>query len=466
MRKDTYISIALVIVAICLLFIAAWVRRNKAAPSRVDHGALTATIAGLQEQMRNLYAQKKAADLKVEELKGEIAQLIQTKEEDRQVIKDLWDLLVASRRNNKSQSPPGGSTTAPTGNAVGTTTPQAQPDSPKYTADSVRKMLTSSGGNLEAVVQEITTEEGIDAVLQEHRNEPAYWTAAASLTQDPQKKMQYIEEAAALHPDSPEVLKALVQEKIRAGQIDESTRAWIQQLERLDPTNALGDCYDTHANFESGNVPAALESLARAAAKGRFADDRMEMLMARYDYMLNEGCDENVAIGVSAFTLPLEHLGMIRQIEQNAIAQAQALTAAGQYDASVKITQDVAALGRSVASSGRFLVHDRVGVALQQAALSEQMQIYEATQNLPQIQQVDSKLQAIQDLTETIDIMVKGFGPVMASMTDDEIASYIDQTILNGEFTTLQNMPEIAEALKQAPPQAAMQDNQAQTTTP
>lgn len=466
MRRETVISIILLVVAIGLLATSAWVRRSKPVPARLDQSTLMATIAGLQQQVSDLAAQKVAAEQKVGELENELAQLTQTGNEDRQVIKDLWDMLVAAKRAGKSQNQSDTTKNTSSGNGSGTTTPTNRPDAPKYTAEAVRTMLTSSGGDLEAVVRRITTAEMIDAVLQEHREEPAYWVAAASLTQDPQKKIQYLEEAAALHPESPEVLTALVQEKVRAGQIDESTSAWISQIEQLDPTNALADCYDAHANFETGNVTAALDSLARAAAKGRFADDRMEMLMARYDYMLNEGCDDNSAIGLSAFTLPLEHLGMIRQIEQSAIAQAQALAAAGQYDAAIKIAQDIAALGRSVASSGRFLIHDRVGIALQQAALAEQMQIYETTQNSSQMQQIDSKLQAIADLNKTVDIMIKGFGPVLANMTDDDLAAYVDQTILHGEFTTLQNIPEIANALKQARDAATKQGNPSQTTTP
>ena len=38
----------------------------------------------------------------------------------------------------------------------------------------------------------------------------------------------------------------------------------------------------------------------------------------------------------------------------------------------------------------------------------------------------------------------------MAKMSEEDLARYVNQTILNGEFATLQGMPEIAEALVQA----------------
>ena len=38
----------------------------------------------------------------------------------------------------------------------------------------------------------------------------------------------------------------------------------------------------------------------------------------------------------------------------------------------------------------------------------------------------------------------------MADMTEQDLADYVDGTVLNGEFSTLQAMPEIAEALERA----------------
>lgn len=109
----------------------------------------------------------------------------------------------------------------------------------------------------------------------------------------------------------------------------------------------------------------ALQSLAQAGAKGRFSDDRIGMLMARYDYFLNEGVSDAAALGLSAFTLPLEHLAMIRQLGNQSIEQVRALSAAGRTDEALKIAQDTANVGQTVSSSGRFLIHDRVGIALQ-----------------------------------------------------------------------------------------------------
>jgi tetratricopeptide (TPR) repeat protein len=371
-------------------------------------------------------------------------------------------LLTASTRATPKRVPASAEPNAPASDAE-ETEPEDPDDTPTYNIESVREMLTSSGGNLDAALQQIITSEGIDRMLQEHRDQPAYWTAAASLAPNSETALEYLQEAALLHPESPEILTALVQAQMAAGIVDESTLAYISELERVDPTNALGDCYAARVQFENGDVRGALQSLSEASAKGRFADDRIEALMSRYDYLLNEGVTDAAALGLSAFTLPLEHLGMMRQIEKQSLEQARLLASAGQYDEALKIAQDMANIGGTISSSGRFLLHDRVGMAMQEAGLGEQRKIYEILADAPQVQEVDEKLSALQERSAMIDVMGQAFGGVMANMTEDDLAAYVDGTILNGEFATLQNIPEIDEALKQA--QDALQNPASEATT-
>ena len=66
------------------------------------------------------------------------------------------------------------------------------------------------------------------------------------------------------------------------------------------------------------------------------------------------------------------------------------------------------------------------------------------------IQEIDAQLQAVQQRSATIDTMIQGFCTVMANMTEQDFAGYVEGTILNGEFATLQSIPEIAAALEQS----------------
>jgi tetratricopeptide (TPR) repeat protein len=226
--------------------------------------------------------------------------------------------------------------------------------------------------------------------------------------------------------------------------------AYIDQMKKVDPTNALADCYTAYCQFNNGDVEAALQSLSKASVKDRFADESVDLLMARYDYFLSEGCSDSVALGLSAFDLPLSHMSMLRDLGDYAMQQADALYAAGKYEGALQIATDASKLGGTLSSSGRFIISDRVGMALQISALGKAKQIYEALGDVTKAAEVDSQLQAVQERSDTIDIMVQAFGGVMQNMSDKDIADYVNGTILKGEFSTLQNMPQIAAALEQA----------------
>ena len=448
MQKSLTVAAMIVGVLLCVL-IAVLVRgpRREESAATPEDDPLRQVVADLEEQVQALISQRDSLKDELTASQRQIADLTEDKQADREVIANLWSLLVADTRR---QSQPDAATEAEPSAESGESVPEDAPAGDRqYDYETVKNMVAVAGGDLEAAVRQIVTPEGLDAFLQAHGEQPACWVAAASLMPDRETALKYLEEAAGLHPDSPAVLSALVQAQIRAGQIDESTLAYAAELENVDPTNLLGDCYSAYCQFESGDVAAALQALSAAGAKGRFADNRIDALMARYDYLLAEGCADPVALGLSAFTLPLDHLGLLQQIKQQAITQVQSLSAAGRLDEALKIAQDVSNVGRTVSSSGRFLIHDRVGIAMQQAALAEQRGIYEALGDLQQIQKIDAQLQAVQQRSATIDTMIQGFGEVMANMTEQDFAGYVEGTILNGEFATLQSIPEIAAALEQ-----------------
>ena len=464
MGKGIYaILIALVLTIFVLAGIILFSHNTEPAP--MDPDKLGQTVQDQGTLVQRAESQRDASQQAVQALQARLSALEDQKNEDQQVIRELWSMLATSTR-----AVPKGARASVDPNGIVSDAEGIEPNrpdgGPAYNIEAVKEMLTHSGGDLDAALQQIITPEGIDRMLLEHRDQPAYWTAAASLAPNAEMALDYLREAAELHPESPEILTALVQAQMASGIVDESTLAYISELERIDPTNALGDCYAARVQFENGDIQGALQSLSEASAKGRFADDRIEALMSRYDYLLNEGATDSMALGLSAFTLPLEHLGMMRQIENQALEQARLLASAGQYDQALKIAQDMASIGGTISSSGRFLLHDRVGIALQEAGLGEQREIYEVLADAAQVQAADEKLLALQDRSAMIDVMGQAFGSVMANMTEDDLAAYVDGIILNGEFATLQNIPEIEEAIRQA--QDAQQDpaSEAATTDP
>ena len=450
MKQWAYIILISLITVICICFIALNMRSvRRLSSAAIELEQYKKTIADLEGQIKKAGSERDLANQQVSRLEAEVKSLLEQRKADQKVIENLQEMiqqpfdsaqdedtsLHAERRRDIEQKPQ-------------QKVEEAEEEVVKYDADMVREMMSSAGG-LEETIRRIVTTEGIDSTLQQHSDNPAHWVAAASLAKDPDASLEYLEQAAELYPDSSMALTSLVGAYITQDRIDESTMAYIDQMKKVDPTNALADCYAAYCQFNNGDIEGALQSLSQASVKDRFADDSIDLLMARNDYFLSEGCADSVALGLSAFDLPLSHMGMLRQIGDYSMVQADTLYGTGRYEDALQIVTDVSKLGGTLSSSGRFIVSDRVGMALQISALERAKQLYEALGDIAKTAEVDSQLQAVGDRSATIDIMVQAFGGVMPNMNDQELADYVNGTILNGEFSTLQNIPEIAAALEQ-----------------
>ncbi len=449
MKQWAYFIFILVITVICVCFVVLNMRSvSKVASVTIELEQCKKELADIQRQI------KKADSERVGQLEAEISSLLEQRKADLQTIENLTKAMQQKQEEAVREQPiPKQETTE---QAVVEQIPKQEniktdkeEEPVKYNAEMVMKIL-SSGGNLQDAIRQIITSEGVDSTLQHHSEDPAHWVAAASLTQDPDAALVYQEQAATLYPDSSMALSSLINAQIAHDKIDESTLAYIDQMKKVDPTNALADCYAAYVQFNNGDVEAALQSLSQASVKDRFADESIDLLMARNDYFIDEGCTDSVALGLSAFDLPLSQMGMLRQLSEYAMVQADTLYGTARYDDALKIVTEVSKLGGTLSSSGRFIISDRVGMTLQKNALERAKQLYEALGDTSKSEEVDSQLKAVQERSETIDIMVQAFGGVLQNMAEQDITNYVNSTILNGEFSTLQNIPEIAEVLEKA----------------
>jgi len=462
MKQWAYIILISVITVICVCFIVLNIRSvSKMTEAAIELEQYKEKLADLEKAG----TERDLANQKVRRLQAEISSLLEQRKADQRVIENLREMM---QQNLSGISEPPILKQDTAEQVVIEQVPNRQSvenekEKPvKYDAEMVMEMISS--GHLQDAIRQIITPEGIDSTLQQHGEDPAHWVAAASLAMDPEAALVYHEQAATLYPDSSMAISSLINAQITQDRIDESTIAYIDQMKKIDPTNALADCYAAYCQFNNGEIEAALQSLSQASMKDRFADESVDLLMARNDYFLNEGCADSVALGLSAFDLPLSHMGMLRQIGEHSMAQAEVLYAAGQYEDALQIVTNVSKLGGTLSSSGRFIVSDRVGMTLQVSALDQAKQILEALGDAVKVTEVDSQLQAVQQRSETIDIMVQAFGGVLQNMSKQDVTDYVNSTILNGEFSTLQELPEIAEALELARKQR--EEEAPETNTP
>jgi tetratricopeptide (TPR) repeat protein len=257
---------------------------------------------------------------------------------------------------------------------------------------------------------------------------------------DPAQALQYLESAAAQFPQSAIVQAALIEAKKDLPQADAATRTAIDNLRKADPTSSLADHYDAYFRFKEGKVKEGIEALAAASEKDRFADQRLELMMSRYDLLLENGCSDGGALALSAFSLPFSHLPMLRETGQQVLQQAQAAHSAGQTELAIQTADYLARIGRNLSASGRFVIYDRVGMELQTAALEAKRRFHSAAGNSYQVGELDFQIGAIQARSAKVNDMAGAFGGILANMTDEGIVRYIESTLMHGEFSTLQSL--------------------------
>jgi tetratricopeptide (TPR) repeat protein len=427
-NKPWFVPFSLMAAACVFLIVLNVGIRNRLSRATGDLGRYRRTISDLKERVRQAESKRDSANQKTRELRDELSALISQRRGDSVVIEQLWHALRPDLHGGEKDV--------------------------RYDGETIRELLKSSDGNLETVIAQMLTAEGIAATLEEHSGDPTYWVAAASLVQDKDAALKYLEEAARLFPKSAVVLSSLVEALMAKGQFDETTMDHIAQLKQVDPANSLPDYYEANCRFQSGDIQGALQSLAEASLKDRFADNGMDLLMARYNFFLGEGCSDSIAMGLSAFTLPLSNMAMLRDVARRSIEQARDLISTGQYEDALRIADSVVRTGRNVSSSGRFLIYDLVGMALQQSSLNEQRRVYEGLGNAFQVEEIDAQLRAIKDRSSVIKVMANSFEEVFQNMSEEDIANYVEGIIRNGEFSTLRDMPGVAEALERAREQA------------
>ena len=166
-------------------------------------------------------SQQKPAGEMINEFFGELNNLEGMDEQVAKIIQDLWNTLLQNAGAVKAREPDIKEQQTIPGDREPSVEPDTRERIVKYDGEAVKKMM-SSGGGLGQAIGRIITSEGINSMLQERSEDPAYWVAAATVVQDEDAALAYLEAAVRLHPDSAIALSSLVNAHIRQGHTDES----------------------------------------------------------------------------------------------------------------------------------------------------------------------------------------------------------------------------------------------------
>ena len=108
-------------------------------------------------------------------LEQKLLALTQQGEADRQLLGTLWRLVYQDRPLPTPRAAPGGGS--------------------GYDITRLKTLAQEQGGDLNRVISEILGTGPLEATLQRHATDPAFWVAAASLTADRAQALRYLESA-------------------------------------------------------------------------------------------------------------------------------------------------------------------------------------------------------------------------------------------------------------------------------
>jgi len=173
MQKSLTVAAIVGGVLLCVL-LAVWVRGPRREESAVapDNNALRQTMADLEAQVEAVKSERDSLQEKLTALQRDISDLTEEKQADREVIANLWALLVTDTR--RQSKPDAAAEAEPLVESEESTPGHAPAGDKQYDIETVKNMIAVAGGDLEAAVRQIVTSEGLDQFLQEHGEQPAY----------------------------------------------------------------------------------------------------------------------------------------------------------------------------------------------------------------------------------------------------------------------------------------------------
>ena len=160
MTKWVYFMTLFVGVAVCVWLILLNARTaTESSSAALELERSEKTGADLKERIRKAESQRNAANRKVEQLQQEVAALSEQRTSDRQVLQDLWEMVLNNTRAKAALAPAERQAIEQARQQVVQEAEQEQPV--EYNAEMVKKII-SAGGGLEGCFRQGLRPAGFD----------------------------------------------------------------------------------------------------------------------------------------------------------------------------------------------------------------------------------------------------------------------------------------------------------------
>ena len=211
------------------------------------------------------------------------------------------------------------------------------------------------------VTLELEPEE-VDRVLDVVGRSQENLVAAQALLDD----YSYLEEAAAEHPDDPEVQFWVLSQRVLPGE----RAAWIERFKESEPDNALASYFAAEHAFRQDDIEAGIEELRSATEKGYrdYSDSLQEQVENLYT--ASGKFDRESVRHASAKFVAMPHVEQIQSLSQRIIQQHQKLVEEGEADSAAELVSlGMSMLETVVGNSGADVIDTRTTLLMMQENL-------------------------------------------------------------------------------------------------
>ena len=227
-------------------------------------------------------------------------------------------------------------------------------------------------------------------------------------------------------------MQSYIKELAKYPEEDEFTLELVEELSSIDPLNALGPVFAAHIKVRNGDVESAMVDLKEAATRNSL-DERYQPGAVESLYR-ELGVEDDVATGLAAVGAPGDNLLLLRNLTSRATEEARRHFAEGNYDEALALSEASALIGRNLSATGREMVHDLLGMAIEIRALELRRQVNQTLGNQQTVDLIEGRIQNQRSRQEFLSGLSKDFGAALSQLDIAELAEYFSRVAAEGEI--------------------------------
>ena len=276
--------------------------------------------------------------------------------------------------------------------------------------------------------------EKVEAWLAKHNRNASSLLAASRALGD----TNYLFEAATNFPNDPQVQLAVLSRDA----FPEERRKWLEAFKASSPSNSLANYLSAADYFKNRKPDDAVQELLAASGKTEFQNYAMETLLNGEELLTDGGksARESAIFAMSGMAEEnLPQMASCKVVAQGIRDLLKQKVAAGDTESAVNLAQLGFDLAGKINSgdSGKFLINQLVGMAVEQATFSQldQNTAYDFLGGRTPVQAVEELKRQKTEFSK----LIQDFGPAQMQMmmSDSETASYMQRLEIYGELEAM-----------------------------